>query len=227
MMEIQNEIKGYLHFCKYQKKLSSLSLKAYTIDLRQFAEFCVTTSEQAISKITITEFIRMLHQEHKPRTVKRKMASLRAFFNYLEFEEILDTNPMRKIKTKFQEPKQLPRTIPLRIIEQLLATALNEYGMATTPYSLSSTLRDIAILEILFATGVRVSELCSLKKEDINLEDGIINIMGKGTKERIIQIENDDVIKSLRQYQNANENNSAFFLRTGWANATRSNLFVS
>jgi integrase/recombinase XerD len=227
MMELQNEIKGYLHFCRYQKKLSTLSLKAYTIDLRQFAEFCATASEQAVSKITLTGFIQELHQKYLPRTVKRKMASLRAFFNYLEFEEILDTNFMRKIKTRFQEPKQLPKTIPLRLIEQLLATAFKEHELATTPFGLASALRDRAILETLFATGVRVSELCSLKKDDINLDDGTINIMGKGTKERVIQIENSDVIKSLRQYQNANANNSAFFLRTGWAHATQNNPFVS
>lgn len=122
---------------------------------------------------------------------------------------------MRKIKTRFQEPKQLPKTIPLRLIEQLLATALKEHELATTPFGLASALRDRAILETLFATGVRVSELCSLKKGDINLDDGTINIMGKGTKERIIQIENGDVLKSLRQYQNVNVNNSTFFLRTG------------
>jgi integrase/recombinase XerD len=155
------------------------------------------------------------------------MASLRAFFNYLEFEEILDTNPMRKIKTRFQEPKQLPKTIPLRLIEQLLAAAIKEHERATTPFGLASVLRDRAMLETLFATGMRVSELCSLKKDDINLDDGTIKIMGKGTKERIIQIENSDVIKSLRQYQSANTNNSAFFLQTGWAHAIQNNLFVS
>jgi integrase/recombinase XerD len=214
MMEIQNEIKGYLHFCKYQKKLSALSLKAYTIDLRQFAEFCATSSEQTTSKIILTGFIQELHRKYLPRTVKRKMASLRAFFNYLEFEEILDTNPMRKIKTRFQEPKQLPKTIPLRLIEKLLSTAVKEHEAAKTPYGIISTLRDRAMLETLFATGMRVSELCSLKPTDINLEDGTIHIMGKGTKERIIQIENGDVINSLLRYQ-ATASSKSFFLRIG------------
>jgi integrase/recombinase XerD len=226
-MEFQNEITAYLHFCKYQKKLSALSLKAYTIDLRQFLDFCTATSEQAVSKIAITGFIQELHQKYLPRTVKRKMASLRAFFNYLEFEEILDANPMRKVKTKFQEPMQLPKTIPLRLIEQLLVAALKEYELATTPFTLSSSLRDRAILEILFATGVRVSELCSLKKDDVSLDDGTIHIIGKGAKERIIQIQNGDVIKSLRQYQMTSANNSAFFLRIGWGCATQSSLFAS
>lgn len=226
-MEIQNEIIGYLHFCKYQKKLSALSLKAYTIDLRQFSNFCITTTEPYISKIAITEFIQNLHKTFLPRTVKRKMASLRAFFNYLEFEEILNTNPMRKIKTKFREPVQLPKTIPLRIIKQLLTTALKECELAATSFSLTSSLRDRAILEILFATGVRVSELCSLRKNDINLDDGTIHIIGKGTKERIIQIENSDVLKSLHQYQSIKTTNSDFFLPTEWAHVTQSNQFGS
>jgi integrase/recombinase XerD len=226
-MDIGNEIKKYLYCCKYQKKLSDLTLKAYAIDLRQFLAFSGDVIECLISKAAISGFIRQLHQNYLPRTAKRKIASLRAFLNYLEFEEIISTNPMRKIPVKFQEPKQLPKTIPLRLIKQILIAALREHEQAQTPYGIASSLRDRVILEILFATGMRVSELCSLKKDDVNLEDGTIRIIGKGTKERIIQIENNDIMNILQRYQNSHTSKSGFFLPIGWTRAIRSNPYAS
>jgi len=211
-MNIQNEITIYLNYCKYHKKLSNLSIKAYSIDLQQFITYLVSQSDQTISKATISGFIQELHQKYPAKTVKRKLASLRAFLNYLEFEEILEINPIRKVKTRFQEPKQLPKTISLQRIKQLLDTALREKELACTPYSKFVALRDRAMLETLFATGIRVSELCSLKTSDISLDDGTIRIMGKGAKERIIQIGNVEVINSLQQYQKSNKYESDFFL---------------
>jgi len=105
----KQEIKIYLHYCKYQKKLSPLSIKAYSIDLEQFIKFYKSFSEQGLTKKMVSGYIQELHRKHTPRTAKRKLASLRAFLNYLEFEEILELNPIRKIRTKFQEFKKLPK----------------------------------------------------------------------------------------------------------------------
>jgi len=214
-MNLQKEITAYLHYCEYQKKLSALSIKAYTIDLQQFKEYAIATQEQAFSKAILSGYMQELHQKYTAKSAKRKLASLRAFLNYLEFEEILEMNPIRKIRTKFQEPKTLPKTIPFRFIEQLLSTAKSEQKLATTSFGTFVALRDRAMLEMLFATGMRVSELCSLKKSDVNLEDGTVRIMGKGKKERIIQIGNSEVISSLLQYHKSNLNNSDFFLLIG------------
>jgi integrase/recombinase XerD len=211
-MDIQKEIKNYLHYCEFQKKLSTLSIKAYTIDLQQFMEYACTTSEKVISKAVLCGYMKELHKKYTARSVKRKLASIRAFLNYLEFEEIIDTNPIRKIRTKFQEPKNLPKTVPLRFIEQLLTTAKDEQNLTTTKFGVFVALRDRAMLEILFATGIRVSELCSLKKSDINLDEGTIRIMGKGLKERIIQIGNTEVMDSLLRYYKLNINGTDFFL---------------
>jgi len=211
-MNIGKEIESYLHYCEHQKKLSLLSIKAYTIDLKQFLKYLTSLREKSITKAAISSYLQDLHQHYTPMTVKRKLASLRAFLNYLEFEEIISSNPIRKIRTKFQEPKKLPRTIPLRFIEQLLSAAHMEQKVATTEFGVFVALRDRAMLETLFATGIRVSELCSLKVDDINLEDGTIRIMGKGTKERLLQIGNSEVINSLLFYQKANKSGSDFFL---------------
>ena len=78
-------------------------------------------------------------------------------------------------------------------------------------YGTFVALRDRAILETLFATGIRVSELCSLKVKDISIDDGVIKIMGKGAKERIVQIRNSEVISSLQRYQTSNKFESEYF----------------
>jgi len=189
-------------YCKEHKKLSQKSTKAYAIDLEQFRR--QVTAEVIPVKMDISAYITYLHKMYKPRTVKRKIASIRAFFNYLEFEEIITDNPMKKIKTKFQEPQVLPRTISLSIIENILAVVYQEMKQARTGYAFSTALRNIAIIELLFATSIRVSELCSLNIENIDLNNGNIRIMGKGKKERILQLGNPEVISILRCYLEEN-----------------------
>ena len=109
MITLKQTIENYLTYCTHQKKLSTKSIKAYTIDLEQLRRH--TASDAIPIKTELSAFITHLHKTCLPRTVKRKIASIRAFLNYLEFEEILIENPMKKIKTKFQIPQTLPRTI--------------------------------------------------------------------------------------------------------------------
>ena len=107
----------------------------------------------------------------------------------MEFEEKIEQNPFCKIRIKLHEPFLLPRTIPLKTINKLLQCAYQQLSTHNlTTYQYRANLRDIAILELLFATGIRISELCSLHSADVNLLEGIIKIYGKGSKERLIQI---------------------------------------
>jgi integrase/recombinase XerD len=202
MLKLQQAISSYLIHCEYQKKLNTKSIKAYTIDLEQLRRY--TASENIPVKADISAYITHLHKTLLPRTVKRKIASIRAFLNHLEFEEIIPENPMKKIKIKFQVPLVLPRTIPLTVIENVLRAAYQELKQAKTIYALSTALRNVAILETLFATGLRVSELCSLNIEYIDLDKGSIIIMGKGAKERVLQIGNPEVLSILRCHAETN-----------------------
>jgi integrase/recombinase XerD len=211
MTTLKEAIADYLAYCEYQKKLSAKSIKAYTIDLEQLRRH--TASENIPVKMEISMYITHLHKTYSPLTVKRKIASIRAFLNYLEFEEIISENPMKKIKTKFQIPQILPRTIPLAVIENILRTAYQELKQAQTDYALNTALRNIAMLELLFATGLRVSELCSLNPEYIDPDNGRILIMGKGAKERVLQIGNQEVLSILRRYA---EKNAAHIHEAGY-----------
>lgn len=193
----------YLSHCQFQKQLSSKTLKAYQIDLNQFCMFAETHAEP-LCKGTLLAFFEHLHEVYKPKTAKRKIASLKAFFAYLEYEELIEGNPLQRIQTKFREPFCLPRTIPIEHIQQMLNAvygALREQGI--TEYKSKTLLRDIAVIELLFASGMRVSELCALRREDVSLHDGTIKIYGKGAKERLIQIGNPDVLLCLKSYSNA------------------------
>jgi len=212
MNNLKHIIQNYLDYCLYQKKLSRKTIKAYAIDLEQLKQH--TLSENTPVKTEISAFITYLHKNYLPRTAKRKIASVRAFFNYLEFEEFILENPMKKIKTKFQIPQILPKTIPLTMIENILLIAYREIKQTRTANARISALRNAAIIELLFATGLRVSELCSLNAQYIDLINGSIRIMGKGSKERVLQIGNPDVLSILRRYSEKNTEcirNTGFF----------------
>lgn len=199
MENLEMNVRSYLEYCEVQKRLDEKTLKAYRIDLRQFLEQVV---DNEITVDLLEDYIGKLHEEYKPKTVKRKIASLKAFFHYLEYKEMIDRNPFNRIQVHFREPVILPKTIPLNIIEKFLGTIYRQMDNAGTAYQKRNALRDAAVVELLFATGMRISELCTLKKGDVDLENGIVLIYGKGSKERRIQIGNEEVIDVLKKYRN-------------------------
>lgn len=146
-------------------------------------------------------YISDLYQRYKPRTVKRKIASVKAFCGYLEYEDLIIENPFSRLRLKVTPPLVLPKTMPLSVIESILTAAYQAKDKAGTLGQQGSALRDIAVLELLFATGVRVSELCALPCGDVRLDEGEIKIYGKGAKERFVQIANPEVLNVLRLYR--------------------------
>jgi integrase/recombinase XerD len=114
---------------------------------------------------------------------------------------MIETNPINKVQTKFREPVTLPKVIPLHTIETFLSAMYEQHALAKSSFQKKSTLRDIAVIELLFSTGMRISEVCSLKPSDINLSDQNILIHGKGSKERMIQLGNDNIVAILTEYK--------------------------
>ena len=100
--------------------------------------------------------------------------------------ELIEINPFHKIQIKYKEPFILPKTIPINNIEQIIRFAYLQLTKAKTDYTKKVALRNTLILELLFATGMRISELCTLTTEQIDFNDYIIKIYGKGSKERLI-----------------------------------------
>lgn len=202
MNNLQNQINNYLEYCQNQKRLDSKTLKAYRIDLKQFHSSISASETAQITSEILEQYIANLHQTYKPKTVKRKIGSIKAFFRYLEYKELINKNPFNRIQIKFREPTILPKTIPLQIVETFLSTIYTQRSNAPTAYQKRNALRDAAVIELLFATGIRIAELCSLKAIDVNLYEKTILIYGKGAKERKLQIGNEDVISILQEYKN-------------------------
>ena len=193
-------IREYLEYCTYRKRLDPKTLKAYRIDLEQYKDFCTGTSA-CFSKDVVDNFITCLHKQHKPKTVKRKIASLKAFFRHMEYREVIKENPFKKLDIRFREAKLLPKTIPFHSIQAFLSAIYTQKEKAGSEFQRRCCVRDIAVIELLFATGMRISELCALKPSDIDLESRNILIYGKGARERILQIGNQDVVSALVLYQ--------------------------
>lgn len=191
-MTIKESIDDYILHCKLEKNLSDKSIEAYTIDLQQFYSFSLTQNLELISsvdRIILREYFHQLSR-FKPRTIKRKIACLTAMFTYLEFGDVIVVNPFRKMQFKYNTPKYLPSVMTKSEVNKFILVVYKERTLVSDKSSNSyrTLTRDICVLEGLFSTGVRVSELCNLQFKDINLSTGTILISGKGNKERIVQI---------------------------------------
>lgn len=213
MEDLEILVENYLFYCQKRKKLDFKTIRAYKTDLAQFVTYC-DEKNNPFEKSSINNYFITILNDFKPKTAKRKIASLKAFFHFLELEEIILQNPFNKISLKFREPLILPKTIPLNTIQKLLKTIYQEQNDAKTEFQKKCVLRDIAVIELLFMTGMRISELCLLKSEQVDFQDNKILIFGKGAKERIIQIGSESVIKILKNYSSvfySEINNSGWF----------------
>lgn len=195
-MYYKEQLKKYLEYCEFRKELDWNTLKAYKIDLTQFFEF---VKVDLLNRNNIEDYVTNLHKKYKQKTIKRKIASVKAFYNYLEEQEVIDNNPFKKIKVKFKETKILPKIIPREEIEQLL-NYIYEQEDKNSEKSYKYWLRDIAVIETLFATGARVYEISNIREDSIDLNSGLIKIMGKGGKERYIQIAVPEILNILKKY---------------------------
>jgi len=206
-MELQEAVSQFLFHCQYEKNLSPKTLKAYSIDLRQFREYLATNLEittlPATDKTALRAYIKSLFGPLKEKSVKRKVATLKALFHFLEREDAITVNPFRKMEVRIKETRRLPRTIPLHDLKRLFKYLyrLKQDHPDSNSYAYKALVRDIAVLETLFATGARVAEVCHLKDEDVDLRRGRVKILGKGGRERILQLCDEEALATIRAYR--------------------------
>lgn len=194
MQALSSLIADYLEAGQYEKQLSADTIKAYRIDLRQFLSF---TKGSWADKDMLEQYIKHLNQHFAPRSVKRKLASVRAFYHEMEISGEIEENPFNKLHIRIHSPQQLPRIIPEQIVQALLQSAYDAY----TP-GRREVLRDIIVLELLFSTGLRVSELCALSQDTFLLNDSGLRLLvkGKGRKERVLQITTPELLQITKMY---------------------------
>ncbi|HEU0053403.1 MAG TPA: tyrosine-type recombinase/integrase [Longimicrobium sp.] len=205
-MTLAEAVEGFLFHCRYEKNLSPKTLKAYATDLAQFSAFLAERGHvaevAALGKAELRDYIRSLMETLAPRSAKRKVATLKALFNHLERDDAIAVSPFRKMQVRIRERARLPRTIPLGALEQLFRHLyLRRDACAGRDRAEHRTLvRDLAVVEALFATGARVAEICHLRVEDVDLDEGWVRILGKGNRERVIQLTEPGVLAALRDY---------------------------
>lgn len=212
-IELEKQLESYYEDCEFRKRLNEKTIKAYIIDLNQYLEFITTTE---INQKIINEYIHYLNKKYlKYKTIKRKIASVKAFYSYLEYEEIIDYSPFNKIKTKIKEPKLLPKTIQKDYIDKIIHLLLKDLKNSKTEFQKKISLRNITLISVMFSTGIRVSELCNIKLKDIDLLEKKLKIFGKGSKERILYLGNSNVVQLCQMYltyNNTCKKNEYFFL---------------
>jgi integrase/recombinase XerD len=181
MMEISAAISGFLTHVKVEKGLSSNTVSAYKRDLVKFDAFARKRklSLEAISRDDLVDFLAGLYrQKLESRTVARQLVSLRNFFRFAQIQEIISADP----SVNLESPKirrALPGYLRLEEVERLLAQPNEKTSLG---------LRDRAMLEVLYSTGLRVSELISLGVSDLDTKVGCVRCIGKGDKERIVPV---------------------------------------
>jgi integrase/recombinase XerD len=206
-MELQEAVSQFLFHCRYEKNLSPKTLKAYSIDLRQFTEYLAGHLEiatlPAVDKTALRAYIKSLFGPLKEKSVKRKVATLKALFHFLEREDAIVVNPFRKMEVRIKETRRLPRTIPLADLKRLFKHLyrLKQDHPDRNSYAYKALVRDIAVLEILFATGARVAEVCNLRDEDVDLKKGRVKILGKGGRERMLQLCDEEVLAATKDHR--------------------------
>ncbi|GAB6933536.1 site-specific tyrosine recombinase XerD [Calditerricola satsumensis] len=175
-------IDQFIHYLGVERGLAANTLVSYRQDLTAFAAYLKEQGVQRIEETTrahIVGFLLHLQQQGKATaTISRHLASIRSFFHFLFRERLIDQDPSVNLETpKLQ--KRLPKVLSVEEVERLLAMP-----DPRTP----TGLRDKAMLELLYASGLRVSELVSLNLHDVNLHMAYLKCMGKGSKERIIPL---------------------------------------
>ena len=205
METVVDACEKFIFHCAYEKGLSSKTIEAYTSDINQFVNFLKKNNHPShlanIDKLILKQYLQAI-SKRKPKTIKRKVATLKALFNFLEFEDEIKTNPFRKVRIQIKEPKKLPSVLNITDVHKILKAAYKSRDviLMKESYAFKETTRDIAILELLFATGIRVSELCNLRMKNIGTNFSHIIVQGKGDKERVIQICNKETQLILKEY---------------------------
>ena len=183
-------IEKFLSYLEVEKNYSSHTLINYQVDLDEFAAFLGQSSLEKVDYAVLRRFLAQLRSRNlKPRSVARKLSSLRSFFKYLQREKIVSSNPAALLVT----PK-LDKPLPHFLSEQEAVRIVEAPSLDKI-----SQLRDKAIFETLYSTGIRVSELVGLDIEDVDFISNIIRVMGKGRKERLAPV-GDKALEALQQY---------------------------
>lgn len=174
---MQESINKFLNHIRFERGLSENTLKNYSFTLKQFTELINENDPNKITYLTIREYIyKLFNKKYSKSTVSYRMYAMQSFFSYLVRQDIIKSNPMREMEYP-RKDKLLPRFLSIERTKKFLNSIRG---------SSEENRRDKAIIELLYSTGIRVSELTGLNVNNLDMKYRLIKVLGKGGKERII-----------------------------------------
>ncbi len=195
---IDRFVEKFIRYLEIEKNYSKHTVLNYKIDLGDFGKFLKDASLESVDYLALRKYLALLKEKNlSSRSVARRLSALRSFFKFLNREGYLKNNPIVSLSTPKQE-KHLPTFLSENEIRQLIdaASSKDERG-----------LRDKAIIETFYSTGIRISELVGLNIEDMDLISGTVKVLGKGKKERLTPI-GEHAIRAIRNYLDSRKKNS-------------------
>ena len=188
-----NEINDYINYLKIERQLSPNTIDSYKRDLEDFYKF-TNKSYKFVTKDDAIKYLEYLNKKINPRSINRHIVSIKNYFKFLEKNNSINYNPLEEI-TGLKTPKKLPRILSEDDVNSLLDIALND----------AYSYRNKAMLELMYSSGLRVSELLNLEVNNIDFNMNLVRVFGKGSKERIVPID-DIATKYLDEYINIYRN---------------------
>ena len=180
-------VEEFLKEMQSTKNLSDKTIVAYRSDLEDFISF---ESYKMYDETTVLKYIQQLMQERKLKdsTIKRKLIVLKIYFEYLYAHGYIEQNYYQCHTFKFKKEKRLTKTLAIREVSKLLSLLNKQSIAAATPYAIWKAARNLALIDILISTGIRIAEASEISLNDIITADHVILIHGKGRKQRLIYI---------------------------------------
>src|SRR4030042_1679748 len=194
--EKRSFIHQFIHYLSVEKNASPHTCRCYRRDLEGFEDFLKSTGIslrptggveiEKVDRIAIRKYLSFLHRKNKKSSIARKLSTLRSFFKYLVREQMVPSNPAKSVSTPKVE-KTLPTTLSVDEAFRLMESP-KSISEKSSEGGKEKSLRDRAILELLYSSGLRVSELVGLDSNQLDLDLGMVRVMGKGRKERIVPV---------------------------------------
>ena len=177
---MNKQLEDFINYLEYERNYSNNTIIAYKNNVLQLVDYLNTNKINDLKKVdydTIRNYLSYLHgKKYEAKSISRMISSLRSFFKYLKANNIISNNPMLRI-SNHKEEKKLPKYLTINEVEKILNTP---------DMSDSVGIRDAFILELLYVSGIRVSELVNIKLSDVEISEKKIKILGKGSKERYV-----------------------------------------
>ncbi|MCX4362809.1 MAG: tyrosine-type recombinase/integrase [Clostridia bacterium] len=207
-------LSNFINYLQATKNLSKKTLKAYSSDLTQF--FCF---ENCILTPNLCAYVNFLSSKKKLKdsSVRRKIITLKTFYNYMLETDLIDTSPFKKLRFKFKQERKLPKTLPISDVTKILK-CFDIDPAAFTSFTQKQYTRDAALIDLLISTGIRIGEAVAITLNDISVAEHTLLIHGKGRKQRLVYISSPitwERLKALIKQRSDADNTYLFVNRYG------------